>query len=160
MSTVDKLFLLAHVLAALWYVTGLTAVQISLIRAMQAEQMGTRSESFDEAAHYQGLLLVPGAIAVAATGLFLWSQQLGHNMFTTGWLIGVELIYIVTLLICLPFVGMGLRRARIAALQARRKGRSSPELDAAMSDNVPLFFAGVATLLIPVGVALCVFGPP
>jgi uncharacterized membrane protein len=159
MSTADKLFLFAHVLATVWYVAGLTAVQISLIRAQQAENMGTRSDSFDESAHYQGMLLVPGAIAVAATGLFLWSEQLGYNMFTTGWLILVELTYIVTLLVCLPFVGMGLRRARIAALQARRKGRSTAELDAVMADTVPLFFAGIATLLVPVAVALSVFQP-
>jgi uncharacterized membrane protein len=159
MSTFDKAFLFMHVLAAVWYVAGLTAVQISLVRAMQAENMGSRSDSFDEAVHYQGLLLVPGAIAVAATGLFLWSEQLGFNMFTTGWLVLVELMYIVTLLVCLPLVGMGLRRARIAALQARRKGRSTAELDAVMSDNVPLFFAGIATLLVPLAVALSVFQP-
>ncbi|MEO8456742.1 MAG: DUF2269 family protein [Chloroflexota bacterium] len=159
MSTIDELFLFAHVIAALVYVAGLTAVQISLIRAMQSENTGDRSTSFDEASHYQGMLLVPGAIGVAATGLFLWSEQLDYNMFTTGWLIFVELCYIVTLLICLPFIGMGLRRARIAALQARRKGRSSPELDAVMTDNVPLFFAGIATLLVPVAAAFSVFRP-
>jgi uncharacterized membrane protein len=159
MSTGDKLFLFAHIMACFWYVAGLVSVQIALIRAMQAEKMEDRSTSFEEAAHYQGMLLVPGAIAVAATGLFLWSQQLDYNMFTTGWLIIVEVTYIVTLLVCLPFVGMGLRRARLAALQARRKGRSSPELDAVMADNVPLFFAGIATLLVPVAAGLSVFMP-
>ena len=66
MSDIDKAFLLAHVLALVWYVAGLTAVQISLIRAMQAENMGIRSDSFEEAAYYQGMLLVPGGIAVTA----------------------------------------------------------------------------------------------
>lgn len=159
MSTVDEAFLFAHVLACLWYVAGLTAVQISLIRGWQVDNISLRSEAFEEATHYQGMLLVPGSIAVATTGLFLWSQQLGNNMFTTGWLVIVELIYIITLLVCLPFVGMGLRRARIAALQARRKGASTPELDQAMADNVPLFFAGIATLLVPVAAALSVFQP-
>ena len=159
MSTVDKLFLFAHVLAVLWYVAGLVAVQISLIRGWQATNIGVRGDAFEEASHYQGILLVPGSIAVAATGLFLWSQQLGNNMFTTGWLVIVEVIYIITLLVCVPFIGMGLRRARIAALQARRKGKSTPELDQAMADNVPLFFAGIATLLVPVAAAFCVFQP-
>jgi uncharacterized membrane protein len=159
MSTADKAFLFAHVLAVLWYVAGLVAVQIALIRAWQTDNLGQRSDSFEEASHYQGILLVPGSIAVAATGLFLWSQQLGNNMFTTGWLVIVEVIYIITLLVCLPFVGMGLRRARFAALQARRKGKSTPELEQAMADNVPLFFAGVATLLVPVAVGMSVFQP-
>lgn len=159
MSTADEAFLLAHVLACFWYVAGLTTVQVALIRGWQAEAIPAKSESFEEASHYQGMLLVPGSIAVAATGLFLWSQQLEYNMFTTAWLVGVEVIYIVTLLVCLPFVGMGLRRARIAALQARRKGATTPELDQAMADNVPLFFAGIATLLVPVAAALSVFRP-
>ena len=159
MSTVDKAFLFAHVLAVLWYVAGLAAVQISLIRGWQVQSVSLKSDSFEEASHYQGILLVPGSIGVATTGLFLWSQQLGNNMFTTGWLVIVELTYIITLLVCLPFVGMGLRRARIAALQARRKGTSTPELDQAMADNVPLFFAGIATLLVPVAVGLSVFQP-
>jgi uncharacterized membrane protein len=162
LSTVDEAFLFAHVLASLWYVAGLTAVQISLIRgwsALGGDNISVRSDAFEEATHYQGMLLVPGSIAVATTGLFLWSQQLGNNMFTTGWLVIVEVIYIITLLVCLPFVGMGLRRARIAALQARRKGASTPELDQAMADNVPLFFAGIATLLVLPAVALSVFQP-
>ena len=158
MSTTDEAFLFAHVLSCLWYVAGLTAVQISLIRATQAQDLDTRGDSFEEASHYQGILLVPGAIAVAATGLFFWSQ-LDYNLFGPAWLLLVELAYIVTLLVCLPFVGMGLRRARIAALQARRKGQVTPELEQVMADNVPLFFAGIATLLVPVAVALSVFRP-
>ena len=47
----------------------------------------------------------------------------------------METIYIVTLLVCLPLIGMGLRRARIAALQALRLGRTT-ELDEAMADSV------------------------
>jgi hypothetical protein len=56
-------------------------------------------------------------------------------------------------------VGMGLRGGRIAALQAGRKGRRTAEVDAVMTDNVPLFFAGIATLLLPIAAALSVFQP-
>lgn len=158
MSTLDKAFLFAHVLALIWYVAGLAAVQISLIRATQATDDDTRHFSFEEAVHYQGMLLVPGGIALAATGLFFWSQ-LGYNLFGTGWLILLEITYIITLLVCIPFVGMGLRRSRIASLAARRKGAITPELQEVMQDNVPLFFAGIATLLLPIGIALSVFRP-
>lgn len=157
MSTTDELFLLAHVLAAFWYVAGLTSVQLALVRGWKSADLEIKAESFDEASHYQGTLLVPGGIAVVATGLFLWGQ-LDYNLASTGWLIAVEVVYIVTLLLCLPFIGMGLRRARIAALMAQRRGRT-PELDEAMADNVPLVFGGLATLLLPVGAALSVFRP-
>ncbi len=158
MSTADEAFVFLHVLAALWYVAGLTAVQIALVRGWQAPEVETRVVAFSEATHYQGILLIPGAIAVATTGLFLWGQ-LDYNFVTTPWLLGVEAMYIVTLLVCIPLMGMGLRRARIAALMAERRGNVTPELEEAMADNVPLVFGGIATMLVPAMVALSVFRP-
>jgi hypothetical protein len=54
---------------------------------------------------------------------------------------------------------MGLRRARIAALMAERRGNVTPELEEAMADSVPLVFGGIATMLVPAMVALSVFRP-
>ncbi|MCI0814455.1 MAG: DUF2269 family protein [Chloroflexi bacterium] len=158
MSVVDEAFVFLHVLAALWYVAGLTSVQIALVRGWQAPEVETRVIAFSEATHYQGTLLIPGAIAVATTGLFLWGQ-LDYNFVTTPWLLGVEAMYIVTLLVCIPLMGMGLRRARIASLMAERRGNVTPELEEAMADSVPLVFGGIATMLVPAMVALSVFRP-
>ncbi|MCH7952858.1 MAG: DUF2269 family protein [Chloroflexi bacterium] len=158
MSTVDEVFVFLHLLAALWYAAGLTSVQLALVRGWQAPEVDTRVVAFSEATHYQGVLLVPGAIAVATTGLFLWGQ-LDYNFVTTPWLLGVEAMYIVTLLVCIPLMGMGLRRARIASLIAERRGETTAELEEAMADSVPLVFGGVATILVPAMVALSVFRP-
>ena len=158
MSVVDEAFVFLHVLAALWYVAGLTSVQIALVRGWQAPEVETRVIAFSEATHYQGTLLIPGAIAVATTGLFLWGQ-LDYNFVTTPWLLGVEAMYIVTLLVCIPLMGMGLRRARIASLMAERRGNVTPELEEAMADSVPLVFGGIATIFVPAMVALSVFRP-
>ena len=158
MSTTDELFLFAHVLSAFWYVAGLTAVQLTIIRGWQSRDIAVKAEAFDEASHYQGVLLVPGGIAVVATGLFLF-EQLGYNLIGPAWLFIVEFAYIVALLVCLPLIGMGLRRARIAALQAQRAGQSTPILDQAMDDNVPLVFGGIATILVPVTAFFEVFRP-
>ncbi|MCI0783972.1 MAG: DUF2269 family protein [Chloroflexi bacterium] len=158
MSVADEAFVFLHVLAALWYVAGLTSVQIALVRGWQAPEVETRVIAFSEATHYQGTLLIPGAIAVATTGLFLWGQ-LDYNFVTTPWLLGVEAMYIVTLLVCIPLMGMGLRRARIASLMAERRGNVTPELEEAMADSVPLVFGGIATMLVPAMVALSVFRP-
>lgn len=158
MTTSDEAFVFLHVMAALWYVAGLTAVQLALVRGWQTSDVETRVVAFSEATHYQGILLVPGAIAVASTGLFLWGQ-LDYNFVTTPWLLAVEAMYIVTLLVCIPLVGMGMRRARIAALMAERRGEVTPELEEAMADPVPLVFGGVATMLVPAMVALSVFRP-
>ena len=158
MSTTDEVFIFLHVLAAIWYAAGLTSVQLALVRGWQAREVDVRVVAFSEATHYQGLLLGPGAIAVATTGLFLWGQ-LDYNFVTTPWLLGVEAMYIVTLLVCIPLIGMGMRRARIAALIAERRGEVTAELEEAMGDSVPLVFGGIATILVPAMVALSVFRP-
>ena len=154
----DELLTFAHLLAAFWYVAGLTAVQLSLVRSWQHDDVAVRADSLEEASHYQGVLLVPGAIAGIATGIALWAQ-LDYDLITTPWLIALEVIYVLTLLVCLPLIGIGLRRARIAALQARKTGRPTLQQEEAMADAVPLVFGGIATLLVPVMAALSVFRP-
>ena len=156
MSTEEALTFL-HILGAFWYVIGLTAVQTALVRAWNREEIPVRVESIEEASHYQGMLLVPGAIAAVSSGVFLWA--LDYNLITTPWLVVEEALFAITLLLCLPLVGAGIRRARTAALQAQHAGESTPELDAAMSDGVPLILLGFATVLVPIAAALSVFKP-
>ncbi len=158
MSSSAELFLFFHVLACFWYVAGLTAVQFALVNGWQVRDVERRLESYNDASHYQGLLLVPGAIATVATGLFFWAA-LDYNLLGPAWLLLLDVIYIVTLVVCLPLIGIGMRRARIAALQTIRLGENVPELDEAMSDPVPLLFGGIAVVLIPAAVALSVFQP-
>ena len=154
----DRLFLLLHLIAAYWYVMGLTAVQIPLIRGWQSNDIEVQAGSFEEASHYQGVLLVPGAIAAGATGVALWAR-LDYSLLTTGWLLLLEALYIATLLVCLPLIGMGLRRTRLAALKARHLGQPTPQLEQALRDSVPLFFSGIATILVPAMTYLSVFRP-
>jgi uncharacterized membrane protein len=154
----EELLAFLHVLAAFWYIAGLTAVQLSLVRGWQSEALNEPAASIEEASHYQGVLLVPGAIASVASGLFLWAQ-LDYDLVTTAWLLGLESLYILTLLVCLPLTGIGLRRARIAALQVRRAGRATAEQEQAMRDAGPLAAMGLATLLVPMMAALSVFRP-
>src|SRR5207247_7978964 len=124
-----------------------------LVMSWQHDDVGVRADSLDEASHYQGVLLVPGAIAGIATGIALWAQ-LDYDLIATPWLVALEVLYVVTLLVCLPLIGIGLRRARIAALQGRKTGRPTPQQEAVMADPVPLIFGGIATLLAPVMAAL------
>jgi uncharacterized membrane protein len=158
LSTADNALALLHVLSAFWYVMGLTAVQLPMVRAWQTEDLDARAEGLREASHYQGVLLVPGAIAAVASGLFLWAQ-LGYNLVATGWLLLLETLYVVTILVCLPLIGMGLRRGRLAALQAQKSGSLTPELERALNDSVPLVFGGIATLLVPAMAFLSIFRP-
>lgn len=149
---------LLHVLAAFWYVMGLAAVQFPLIRGWQLEDVKLKAAAFEEASHYQGLLLVPGIIALGITGVFMWTQM-DYNLITTGWLLAQEGLYLVSLLVCVPLIGLGLRRARLVSLQAEKAGRVTLELEQALADNVPIVFSGIATLLLPVMAYLALFKP-
>ena len=153
----DTLTLL-HILAVFWYVMGLAAVQFPLIRGWRIDDLNVKTSAFDEAFHYQGLLLVPGVIVVGVTGVSMWAQM-GYNLITTGWLLAEEALYLVSLLVCLPLIGLGLRRARFATLRARKASGVTPELEEALADNVPIVFSGIATLLLPVMAYLAVFKP-
>ena len=113
---VENTFTLLHVLAVFWYVMGLAAVQFPIIRGWRYDDLKLKVTAFEEASHYQGLLLVPGLIGVGVTGVFMWTQM-DYNLITTGWLLAQEALYLVSLLVCLPLIGLGLRRARLAALQ-------------------------------------------
>lgn len=155
---VDDTLTWLHIVAVFWYVMGLAAVQFPLIRGWRLEELRLRVAAFDEASHYQGLLLVPGVIAAGISGVFMWTQM-DYNLITTGWLIALEALYIFSLLVCLPLIGLGLRRARIAALRAEKAGEVTPELEEALADNVPIVFSGIATLLLPVMACLAVFRP-
>ena len=65
----------------------------------------------------------------------------------------------MSLLVYLPLIGLGLRRVRLASLQAEKAGGITPELEEALADNVPIVFSGIATLLLPVMAYPVVFKP-
>ena len=70
-----------------------------------------------------------------------------------------EVLYLVSLLVCLALIDLGLRRVRLVSLQAEKAGWITPELEEALADNVPIVFSGIATLLLPVMAYLAVFKP-
>ena len=70
-----------------------------------------------------------------------------------------EALYLVSLLVCLALIGLGLRRVRLASLQAEKAGGITPEPKEALADNVRIVFSGIATLLLPVMAYLAVFKP-
>lgn len=154
----DDVLAFLHLLAAFWYVGGLAAVLLSLSRAWRSNDVQRQALAFAEASQYQGSLLLPGTIAMGATGVFLWAE-LGYNLITTGWLLALEVLYLIVLLVCLPLMGIGLRRARLFAAEATKTGERSPELEEALADRVPLVFGAIALILLPVMAYLSLFKP-
>ena len=68
-----------------------------------------------------------------------------------------EILYLASLLVCLPLMGLGLRRVRLDFLQTNKAGGITPKLEDALADNVPIVLSGTATLLLPIMVYLAVF---
>jgi uncharacterized membrane protein len=149
---------LLHELCLLLYAAGLGATMMPVYRAWRSGDVQEQMHGFRQAAANETGVLLPGALLSGATGVF-WGAAADYNFFTTGWLLALWLLYVVAVLVCLPLLGMGLRRARLHALAAAKTGKVTPELEQALADNVPLVFGTLMILLTVVMAWLAVFKP-
>ena len=111
-----------------------------------------------EAARNESIWLLPGMLAVAATG-YAWAAANDLGVVTTGWFVALQGVFFLNIFVLLPLMGIGLRRVRLLALQARKHGEQTDELRDALADNVPLVFGTLIMLSVPVMVWLPVFKP-
>ncbi len=130
---------LLHELALLLYSAGLGATMMPVYRSWRSKDVRFQMHAFRQAADNETGLLLPGALLTGATGVF-WGADAGDNFFTTGWLVALWVLYVISVFVCLPLLGLGLRRVRLLSLQAAKTNRVSPELEQALADNVPLVF--------------------
>jgi len=147
-----------HFLSLFLMTAGLGAVMVALWRGWTEEDLERQMIAFEDAStgHKAGLL--PGTIAVGATGVFL-AADAGDNFFTTGWLLALELLFLVVLFVCVPLLGHALNRIEIETLKSKKRGRPTEELQAMIDDNVPIVLCLVILGLIPVMVWLAEFQP-
>jgi len=157
-STSEQVLRLLHFLSLFLMTAGLGAVMVALWRGWREEDVDRQLIAFEDAytGHRAGLL--PGTIAVGATGVFLGADA-GYNFFTTGWLLALEIVYLFVLLICVPLLGYALRRVEIEALKSKRRGKPTPELQELLADNVPIVMCLLILAMIPVMVWLPEFKP-
>jgi hypothetical protein len=97
-------------------------------------------------------------MASGITGFF-WGVSQNYNFVKEGWLFALTLLFIFFWLVCLPLLGFGLRRARLASLIAAKKGETTPELQAILDDRVPIVFGTILVLSVPLMAWLAVFKP-
>ena len=102
--------------------------------------------------------LLPGSIAVGATGVFL-AADAGYNFFTTGWLLALECVYLLVLFIFIPLLGHALGRIEIETLKSKKKGETSPQMQGLIDDNVPIVLTLLILASLPVMVWLAEFKP-
>jgi uncharacterized membrane protein len=156
-TSVDVLLYL-HYLSLFLMTAGLGAVMIPLWRGWREDDLDQQLSAFEQATSGHRAALLPGTIAVGATGVFL-AADAGYNFFTTGWLLALEVAYLFVLLVCIPILGHALNRVEIESLKSKKKGEPTPELRELLDDNVPIVFSLLILALLPVMVWLPEFKP-
>ncbi len=157
MTSVDLLLYL-HFLSLFLMTAGLGAVMIPLWRGWREDDLERQMVAFEDAMTGHRSALLPGSIAVGATGVFL-AADAGYNFFTTGWLLALELVYLLVLFIFIPLLGHALGRIEIETLKSKKKGETSPQMRALLDDNVPIVLTLLTLFSLPVMVWLAQFKP-
>ena len=151
---------LLHTLALFWMMAGIGAVIVPIWKAWATDDLDVRALLLQEAQRNEVQWLIPGMLATLFTGVaWVSSAEPGYNFIRTGWLLAVEVIFALDGFIFLPLMGVGLRRVRLFALQARKRGQITDELRDALADNVPVVFGTVITLSVPVMAWLSIYKP-
>lgn len=149
---------LVHTLALFWLVAGIGNTVVPIWRAWFAEAIEEKALLLVEAQRNETSWLLPGMIATVFSG-YAWAAAGNYNVITTGWLAALQVLLGLDIFVFLPLMGVGLRRARILALQARKQGEVTDALRDALADNVPLVFGTLIALTIPIMTWLSIFKP-
>jgi hypothetical protein len=149
---------IVHILAMIWLGAGLGSTYPLILRAWASKDVKYQMYCLVEAANNETRVLLPGAMATGITGFF-WAVAAEYNFVKDGWLAALTLLYIFFYFVCLPLLGFGLRRARLASLIAARKGEETEELRAILDDRVPIVFGTILVLSVPLLAWLAIFKP-
>jgi len=149
---------IAHVLSLIWLGMGLGATYPLIIKAWATKDVKYQMYCLTEAADNETRILLPGAMATGITG-FGWAVSQNYNFVHDGWLLALSLLYIFFYFVCLPLLGFGLRRARLASLVAAKRGKETPELREILDDRVPIVFSSLLVLSVPLLAWLAIFKP-
>ncbi|MFN0093830.1 MAG: DUF2269 family protein [Dehalococcoidia bacterium] len=149
---------LIHLLCLAWLGAGLGATYPLILRAWASKDVKYQMYALVEAANNETRVLLPGAMSTGITGFF-WAVASDYNFVTDGWLAALAVSFIFFYFICLPLMGFGLRRARIAALIAAKKGEATDELRAVLDDRVPIVFGTLLVFSVPFMAWLAIFKP-
>ncbi len=147
-----------HLVALAWLGAGLGATYPHILRAWASKDLKYKAYSLVEAANNETRVLLPGAMITGTTGFF-WGVAEGYNYVRDGWLAALSLSFVFFYFICLPLMGFGLRRARLAALIANKKGEETEELKQVLEDRVPIVFGTLLVLSVPWMAFLAIFKP-
>lgn len=149
---------IVHVLALIWLGAGLGATYPLILKAWASKDLKYQMYCLVEAANNETRILLPGAMATGITGFF-WAVASDYDFIEDAWLGVLTLLYIFFYFVCLPLLGFGLRRARIASLIATKKGEETEELRRILDDRVPIVFGTALIVSVPLLSWLAIYKP-
>ena len=147
-----------HVVALLYLVAGLGNTVVPIWRAWFVSEIETRALLLSEAQRNYTTWLLPGVIATGITG-YLYAGVLDLNVVTVGWLVAMQVVWLIQIFILVPLLGLGLRRVRFLALQSAKQGEVTEELRDALADNAPLVFGTLLAVSVLIMTWLPIFRP-
>jgi len=156
--TAQNIWKILHILSLLYYSAGLGGVLLPIYSGWTHKDVNHQAAAFQQAADSETTVLLPGVLLTGLTGVF-WAASAGYSYIKDLWLLALAVLYLISVFICLPLVGVSLRRARLLVLQAQRSGRITDELRDTLNDNVPIVFGTLMALLMPVMAWLAIFKP-
>lgn len=156
--TAEHVWTILHILSLFILTGGLGGVLLPLYSGWFHKDLSYKAAAFQQAADSETAVLLPGMLLTGLTGA-IWAAGAHYNYLKDIWLLVLALLYLFSLFICLPLLGVGLRRARLLALQAAKTGSISDELRETLNDNVPLVFGTILVLLLPIMAWLAIFRP-
>jgi Predicted integral membrane protein (DUF2269) len=126
---------LTHVLAAFWLIAGIVGRDVTLAKARRASEVRDVVTIADVAGRFDGLLVIPGSMAVLLLGLAsVWAEHL--NITTSGnrWALAALVLYL-SIMPFIPLVFIPKGKVFDAALaDAAAQGKITPELTASLHD--------------------------
>jgi hypothetical protein len=147
-----------HTLCLVWLGAGIGATYPLILRAWATRDVREQMFCLRNAANSETRVLLPGAMSTGITGFF-WGVDAEWDFVRDGWLLALWLSFVFVYFVCLPLLGFGLRRARLASLIAAKKGEVTPELQVILDDRVPVVFSTVILLSVPWMAWLAIFKP-
>jgi hypothetical protein len=149
---------LVHLLALFYLAAGIGLTVVPIWKAWLHGELEAKVRYLQEAHTHEQFYLLPGFIASLFSG-YAWAAAGDYNVITTGWLVALQIVMWVNIFIFMTLMGVGLRRVRLLALSAQKRGQTTEELREAMADNVPVVFGTLILVSFPVMTWLAVAKP-
>src|ERR1700730_7008665 len=111
----QNIWKLLHILALLLYTGGLGGALLPMYSAWLHRDVQHQAAALSLAADRETAALLPGILLTGLTGVF-WTASRGYSYIRDFWLLALALLYLFSVFICMPLLGVGLRRVRLLAL--------------------------------------------